>query len=100
MKRVEFAKVCGSLLLLLAAGVHFGRAQDAPAQAPVALTSPAGGETWSAGSQHYLTWKGDKLPAGATLKAVSSTDGGKTWAVIAEAAPNSGKYLWKVPDTV
>jgi hypothetical protein len=71
------------------------RAEDA-----LVLTSPAGGESWSVASQHHLTWKGEGLPAGATVRIAFSADGGKTWAPVAEAAPNTGTFLWKVPDAV
>src|SRR5262249_35602307 len=58
------------------------------------------GETWCAGSQHFVTWKADGLPARTMLKLAVSTDGGKQWSTFAESAPNSGRYLWKAPDTV
>src|SRR5439155_8676422 len=87
-------------LLVLAAGVLLGQEGRAWAAPSITLTSPAGGETWSAGSKHFLTWKADNLRAGAELKITYSTDGGKGWAVLAGAAPNTGRHLWKVPDAV
>jgi len=89
-----------NVLFVLAASVLLGLAGRASAEPAITLTSPAGGETWSAGSMHFLAWKADNLRAGAELKITYSTDGGKAWAVIARVAPNNGRYLWKVPDAV
>ena len=87
-------------LLVWVPGVLLGLAARTSAEPSITLTSPAGGETWSAGSKHFLTWKADIFPVGAELRITYSTDGGKAWAVIAGTAPNNGRYLWKVPDTV
>jgi hypothetical protein len=47
-----------------------------------------------------LTWSADQLPPGTTLKIAYSIDGGKEWTAIADAVPNKGRYLWKVPNAV
>lgn len=71
------------------------------------LVSPAGGETWSAGSSHRITWR-----APSAVQAVGiewSTDGGATWAPIAgrdgveavvvpSAAGIANSFIWKVPE--
>src|SRR5688572_27074023 len=74
---------------------------DAPkSEARITLRSPVGGESWSVGSQHSLTWQ---LDGGASEDAVTiecTTDGGGNWTVLAAAVPSNGKFLWKVPETI
>jgi hypothetical protein len=79
------------LLALLACFV------SAATSAEIELTSPAGGEKWAIGSGHAISWKTATLPAAAMLKVELSNDGGKTWAA-ATTVPNSGSYLWTIPD--
>jgi hypothetical protein len=52
------------------------------------------------GSRHYVTWEAPGAPAGATVKVEHSTDGGRRWAEVAVSAPNTGRFLWAVPDRV
>jgi hypothetical protein len=59
------------------------------------ITSPRGGEKWSAGSLHHITWAGASPTAQAKIEL--SLDGGASWSPIAAAAPHSGRYLWRVP---
>jgi len=63
------------------------------------LTSPKEDEQWSVGSRHYLTWVPATGKADTVRLAFSST-AGADWKTIADKAPNTGKYLWKVPDAV
>src|SRR4051812_25637222 len=63
----------------------------------LALTSPAGGESWSAGSLHWITWRSEGVAAGASVLASFSADDGKTWAEAGKAAAGGGRLLWKVP---
>src|SRR4051794_24078228 len=70
-------------------------AREAPR---LALTSPAGGESWSAGSLHWITWRAEGLPPGASVLASFSADEGKTWAEAGKEPAAAGRLLWKVPD--
>ncbi|HZP80970.1 MAG TPA: hypothetical protein VFB21_04975, partial [Chthonomonadaceae bacterium] len=73
------------------------------AQAPDALfviTSPSGGETWSAGSLHHVTWKSKGIPANTPLTIACSTDGGKSWVEVGKATLGAESFLWKVPATL
>ncbi len=79
-----------------ASNANFSVSDGAPPT--VALLSPAGGESWEAGSARTLTWNaGDNL--GVTGVDLSySTDGGATFSnAIAEGIPNTGSYTWSVP---
>jgi uncharacterized membrane protein len=89
----------GCLLIALTAGLSVP-INFLHAEAGLTLVSPKGGESWSAGSLHFFVWKAGLFPAKARLRIEFSTDGGKKWTTIAGEAPNSGKYLWKIPGAV
>ena len=69
-------------------------------QAPtVAVTSPNGGENWTAGSSHAITWTatdGSGVDAAGVDLEFSSNDGG-SWNSIAAGQSNAGTYAWTVP---
>ncbi|HNT52983.1 MAG TPA: M6 family metalloprotease domain-containing protein, partial [Candidatus Syntrophosphaera sp.] len=58
----------------------------------IQLTYPHGGETWFSGSNKTLTWKAKNLTG--TLSIHYSTDGGDTWILLSNSAPNNGNYFW------
>jgi hypothetical protein len=70
-------------------------------QAPVVtVTSPAGGENWSVGSTHAVTWTAADNVVVATVDLSLSLDGGVTFPVsLATGIPNSGTWSWPVPFT-
>jgi len=82
---------------LLLALTHFAMAQGGG----VELWSPRGGESWSAGSLHAITWR---APAEVTSVLVTySLDEGTTWANAAEGELPSlpdvdNRLVWTVPD--
>lgn len=60
----------------------------------ITLTSPVGGESWSAGSTRNITWTSNAVTS-AMIEL--TTDGGSTWATIVASTPaDSGKYAWTV----
>jgi subtilisin family serine protease len=64
----------------------------------VALTAPAGGETWNEGSIHNVTWNASDFSGVASVDLALSTDGGGIYGTpIATAIPNTGSYAWTVP---
>jgi hypothetical protein len=68
---------------------------------PVAdVTSPDGGEVWTIGTPHAITWTASDAAGVDSVRIEYSTDDGATWpyAVAAQVA-NSGTYSWVVPDT-
>jgi hypothetical protein len=67
---------------------------------PLSVTSPGGGETWAVESKHFICWLGYPKSDGNTVKIELTTDGGKTWVMVAATAPNTGRFLWKVPARV
>lgn len=86
-----------------------------PEQALV-LTAPNGGENWASGSTQNITWtssgqsnrnrilkdhepmirlkKNMNSPAVSNIKIEYSTNGGNSWDLITESAPNNGLYVW------
>jgi hypothetical protein len=63
--------------------------------ASLTVLSPAGGDVWEADSKRTVTWtsQGDI----SAVKIEYTLDGGKSFAVAAHAAPNSGRFEWAVP---
>src|SRR3989338_8484847 len=66
----------------------------------LALTSPAGGETWTVEDVHPITWT--KVGSVGNLKIEYSTDGGVTFTnTIAASVPSSDlTFDWVVPDII
>jgi len=63
--------------------------------APV-LTSPNGGEEWTIGSVHDITWEEYDPGEAVTISLSFSKDNGGTWSLIAADVPNAD-YSWTVP---
>jgi len=68
------------------------------------LVSPNGGEVWNAGSVQEITWDYWLIiksagQAGGDLQIEFSSDGGKSWSMIAvNIDRNSESYIWTVPE--
>lgn len=60
------------------------------------VTHPAGGETFSAGSEQAVTWDSKMSPGPVDL--LISTDGGHTWQLLETALPDTGSYHWALSD--
>lgn len=62
----------------------------------VTVTSPNGGETWTTGSTHAITWSS----AGLSNVKIEYTLDGSTWSVAASSvSASAGSYSWVVPST-
>jgi hypothetical protein len=68
---------------------------------PLTLTSPNGGEAWSANTVHAVTWTSpaETGPDPGTVTLEFSTDSGSSWTTLAAGEPDDGTYLWLVPDS-
>jgi len=62
---------------------------------PFSLLGPNGGEVWSSGSIHPITWVASDFP---TVTISYSSDSGATWNFIATRPSTSGSYGWLVPE--
>jgi hypothetical protein len=62
------------------------------------VTSPNGGEQWTAGSAQTITWT--TVGSFPTVKLLYSTTGGLPWTEIAASTDNTGSYPWTVPGTL
>jgi hypothetical protein len=62
------------------------------------VTSPNGGEIWTAGSVQTITWT--TLGSFPTVRLLYSTNDGSTWTEIAASTANTGSYPWTVPATL
>ncbi len=65
--------------------------------AELTLTSPVGGETWFGFSEQVITWQSTGVVDFINIE--FSLNDGASWATIHPNAPNSGSYLWAVPNT-
>lgn len=63
----------------------------------LALSAPAGGESWKAGSSQYISWNVRNV---ANVKIEYSKNDGVTWTIITgSTSASAGRYLWTVPDS-
>jgi hypothetical protein len=66
----------------------------------VAVTSPNGGETWTVGESHDVTWSASDNVAVTSVDLDYSADDGATYPFpIASAIGNTGTFAWVVPNT-
>jgi outer membrane protein assembly factor BamB len=64
----------------------------------IIITSPQAGEILAAGSSHEVTWLSDVYEG--TVNILFSKDGGGSWRTIESGVPDTGSYLWHLPDIV
>ena len=62
------------------------------------LTPNTGNENWIVGENKSITWSSKGLPNNAPLKIEYSTDNGSNWNIIESSIPNSGSYIWTIPN--
>ncbi|MCG2681743.1 MAG: S8 family serine peptidase, partial [Kiritimatiellae bacterium] len=61
------------------------------------ITSPNGGESWTVGESHDITWTSTGTITNVNID--YSTDSGGSWASVAAGTSNDGTYSWTVPNT-
>ena len=66
--------------------------------AVITVTSPNGGEVWTAGTAKSVAWTTQGILT--NVKIDYTINGGSTWKVIAASATNTGLYAWTVPAVV
>ncbi len=86
-------------LAIVVTGARNYTATFADVAAPaVALLAPNGGESWTFGETHAITWSAADNAAVAAVALEYSTNGAEgPWTSIASGLPNSGSYDWTVP---
>ena len=67
------------------------------AEAPFTVTSPNGGETWTVGTSHAITWTST---ISGNVKLEYSTNSGSSWTQILATTANDGTQAWTVPNSV
>ena len=84
-----------SLFLLF---LSCSRPESLPDQG-VTILSPRASDVVQAGGSSEILWKAEPAQSefGANVTIEFSKDGGKSWEMVAENVPNSGKYAWKAP---
>ncbi len=61
------------------------------------LTAPSGGETWYIGQDYDITWAQSGI--GGSVFIEYTTNAGSNWLVVNADAPDTGTYVWHVPNT-
>ena len=61
----------------------------------ITVLTPNGGENWTIGSEHAITWNGSGSIA--NVKIEYSTNNGTTWTTETSSTSNDGSYTWTVP---
>ena len=69
-----------------------------PPACEVVVTSPAGGETWTAGTNQSITWTTSDCADCDNVDISYSVDGGAFQNIVL-ATTNDGQYTWAVPNT-
>ncbi|WP_338869071.1 lamin tail domain-containing protein [Myxococcus stipitatus] len=70
---------------------------DGGAVSTVKVTSPNGGESWTAGSARTITWTSSNV---ASVKVDYTLNGGTSWTVLSASTPASaGSLAWTLPST-
>lgn len=64
-------------------------------QGTVAVVSPNGGEVWSVGLTHAITWT--TTPEVVNVAIAYTVDNGATWVPLTAGTPNTGSYDWVAP---
>ena len=64
-------------------------------QPTITVTSPNGGESWTATDVHNITWTSVNV---ATVSIDYSTDSGGSWLPVTSSTPSTGSFSWTLPD--
>ena len=84
-------------LLALTAGQNVTGINAQLQPATITLTSPSGGESWTVGSSHDITWS--STGAGVNVRIQFSANNGTDWSDVVGSTPNDGSYTWTIPDS-
>jgi len=79
---------------VMAARLDIGADEVVP---EIIVHKPAGGEIWTSGSTHEIIWS--SYNAG-TIDIRFSDDGGANFQLIESGIPDTGNYLWQLPDVM
>ncbi|UCH98401.1 MAG: S8 family serine peptidase [Candidatus Aminicenantes bacterium] len=63
----------------------------------ITVTSPNGGETWTVGASHAITWT--STGSVGKVKIEYTTNNGSSWSTITSSTANDGSYSWTVTGT-
>ena len=62
----------------------------------ITITSPNGGESWTVGSSHDITWTSTGTIANVRIE--YSTNNGSDWSDVIASTANTGTYAWTIPN--
>lgn len=64
----------------------------------VTITTPNGGESWTAGNSNNINWNSANVSGGVDI--LYSTNAGSSWTSIVTNTTNSGSYSWSIPPSI
>jgi hypothetical protein len=79
-------------------GVPLDRCDNPFQIAGFGVTSPYGGEQWTVGSQHTITW--NTVGNYPTVRIEYSINNGATWETLTYMTMNTGSWAWTIPNAV
>ncbi|MCP4157740.1 MAG: hypothetical protein GY757_59070 [bacterium] len=88
-----WAKASGQAMKNMIHAVAIVNEGSSPAS--IAVTSPNGGESWTAGSAQSITWSSTGSIASVDIDL--SVNSGSSWSSVVSATNNDGSYSWTVP---
>ena len=62
----------------------------------ITVTAPNGGESWTVGSSHDITWSSTGTIANVRIE--YSTNNGSDWSDVIASTANNGTYAWTIPN--
>jgi hypothetical protein len=70
----------------------------APTPASITVTSPDGGETWTAGASKTIQWSTSGSVGNVKIR--YSVNNGSSWSTVTSSTSNDGSYTWTVANNV
>lgn len=71
-----------------------------PGSAEINVTSPNGGESWSLSSTQEITWTDEEYAGNVNIFLVRGVNPYHNSQIIEHLAPNTGSYIWSIPNDV
>jgi hypothetical protein len=66
----------------------------------ILIITPNGGEQWVPGAEEDIMWSASNYERDYKMNLEYSLDSGQTYEILAENVPNSGEFLWRIPEDI
>lgn len=95
--RIALSSSNGVLVQDFSDGMFAIQAGENPPPQTLVVTSPNGGEIWTKGTWHDITWTDTSNASAVRILLIWESANGNRRAVIARNAPNTGVFSWFIP---